>query len=144
MDEDQYLDNYQPQPAGIPDGPSDQQLMQSSMPQPEGDGSVSPDQGDAQGGSDQGQDSGNPEPHESVHGDTRVLQFADGSAAVGPKHHPRHHHEESDNHHVNLAKSLPDVDVKQIGLDLKMASKFKPGFEKNSFRHIWAAQKRPL
>ena len=63
------------------------------------------------------------EPYESMHGNTRLLQFPDGSAAIGQNENGMLSAEqmnESD-HYQNLSKVLPDMDIRQIGFELKMA-----------------------
>lgn len=103
MDNSPYLDNYQPQQLGIPEAPNP--LMGEDM-DIQGPNILSPPP--------------SYEPFESIHGNTRLLQFPDGSAAIGEASQSQSiakfaHHEE------NLAKVLSEIDVRQIGFELKMA-----------------------
>lgn len=99
MDQNPYLDNYNPMQGGI-------------LPQPQfpGQEAQAPDQ-------NQG------EPFESVHGNTKLLQFPDGSAAVGDSQQASRNEEQLNpqDHTQNLAKVLNHLDVQQIGFELKMA-----------------------
>jgi len=92
MADNPYIDQYQPPLAGIP-----------QLPPP-----------------------GNPEegqPYESMHGDTRLLQFPDGSAAIGEDPQALSNHEmmNEEDHYQNIAKVLPEQDVRQLGFELKNA-----------------------
>lgn len=93
MNQDQvYLDNFRPDQMGIPTPPEN---MPQHLQQ---------------------------EPFESVHGNTRLLQFPDGSAAIGDHAQSRTLEQlNPDDHSQNLAKVLSELEVQQIGFELKMA-----------------------
>jgi len=63
------------------------------------------------------------QPYESIHGNTKIIQFPDGSAAVGDTHPQTFNGEglNPNDHTQNLAKALADLDVQQIGFELKRA-----------------------
>jgi hypothetical protein len=59
------------------------------------------------------------QPFESIHGNNRLLQFPDGSAAIEEATNlPR---KQTDSHFQNLADVLTEIEIKQIGFELKEA-----------------------
>jgi hypothetical protein len=60
-------------------------------------------------------------PREIIHNNTKILQFPDGSAAVGDVNQPLALPINPNDHYQNLAKVLPEQEVNQIGFELKNA-----------------------